>query len=119
VPNSFEGNEEDIPSDVVTKIAAVTNGLVGFLLSMYVSDALARWWTVREEKLGGLFAAIDMINMALHLRHRSGSPYDQWLIEQYGRYSLAVHELIYIQAEMDFQDPSPPDLVRLPSPQRL
>ena len=86
VPNSFEGNEEDIPSDVVTKIAAVTNGLVGFLLSMYVSDALARWWTVREEKLGGLFAAIDMINMALHLRHRSGSPYDQWLIEQYGRY---------------------------------
>jgi hypothetical protein len=98
---AFKGNEALIPANIATPVATVMNGLVGFLLSMYVSDALARWWTVREKMLGGLVAGIDMINMALARRHRSGSDYDEWLIEQYGRMSLAVHELIYIQAERD------------------
>jgi hypothetical protein len=86
------------------------NGLVGFLLSRYVTEALDRWWTVREEKLGGLVAGIDMLNMALARRHRSGSHYDEWLIEQYGRMSLAVHELIYIQAERDLHDDKDHDI---------
>jgi hypothetical protein len=98
---AFKGKETLIPADIVTPVATVMNGLVGFLLSMYVSDALARWWTVREKMLGGLVAGIDMINMALSRRHRSGGNYDEWLIEQYGRMSLAVHELIYIQGERD------------------
>ena len=51
------------------------------------------------EKLDELFNALDTINMLMHLHHRSDSEYDRWLLAQYSRYSSAVHELIYIQAE--------------------
>ena len=92
---------KEIPTDVISKCATITNALVGFLLSLFVRMSVRRWWTMREQCLGGLFAAFDQVNLLLCMYHRSDSAYDKWLLETFARYSLACHELVYVVAERD------------------
>jgi hypothetical protein len=101
VLSSFSHRWDDpdqIPVDVVEQVALITSGLIGFFLSLFVQLSVERWWTMREKSLGGLIAAIDRINLLLTLYHRNGSEYDEWLLDTYGRLSLACHELVYVVA---------------------
>ncbi|CAK0840407.1 unnamed protein product, partial [Prorocentrum cordatum] len=46
-------------------LAAQINQLVPFILGMYVSLSLARWWALRERALGGIFQALSDVCMLM------------------------------------------------------
>merc|ERR1712216_518982 len=56
------GDEEDLKeydTDALVKLAANINGLVPFVLALYVSLVLSRWWALRVQALGVLFNSVS------------------------------------------------------------
>lgn len=73
-------------------LAAQINQLVPFILGMYVSLSLARWWSLRERGLGGIFQALSDVCMLM-----SDACYlDEYrpLHDQLAKFGLASVELV-------------------------
>ena len=111
-------NPATIPIEIVSQCATVTEGIVSFLLSLFVTQVVSRWWTVRKDAVGALVNAVDGINMLVVVFHSTNSPYDMWLRRNVRRYLMAAHELVYIRA-MTYErqsdgeghfDPGDPDM---------
>jgi predicted membrane chloride channel (bestrophin family) len=93
---SYWTDPTKIPTDIVTSLAEITNALVSFLLSLFVTSVVQRWWAVRTEAVGKLFSAMDSLSLLISVFHGSNSSYDQWLRNTLRRYLMAAHEVVYI-----------------------
>lgn len=87
---------ELIDTDRAAELIVYSSALVGFLLVLYISAAVRRWWALRLEALGGLWAAVGDLSLLLsaHLPH--GSRELKALVLRYG---LASFELTFMQAQ--------------------
>lgn len=73
-------------------LAAQINQLVPFVLGMYVSLSLARWWSLRERGLGGIFQALSDVCMLMS----DSCTLDEYrpLHDQLAKFGLASVELV-------------------------
>lgn len=87
---------ELIDTERVGELVVYSSALVGFLLVLYISASVRRWWALRLEALGGLWAAVGDLSLLLsaHLPH--GSAELKALVLRYG---LASFELTFMQAQ--------------------
>lgn len=89
----------DSPENVAhfETLAGYFTALIGFMLGMFVSTLVGRWWSVRNNCIGGLWGAIDDLNLILAIH--MPSPNDRPLKENVLRLCLLSHRLVYNQAQ--------------------
>jgi len=83
----------------IERLTALTNflaALIGFMLGLFVSILIARWWNCRIDCLENLFAALSDAQLFLSVRLGS-SKEDVAIKETCLRYSLLVHRLVYYE----------------------
>mmetsp|Transcript_105415 Transcript_105415/g.186689 ORF Transcript_105415/g.186689 Transcript_105415/m.186689 type:complete len:391 (-) Transcript_105415:137-1309(-) len=78
------------------QISGYFSFVVAIMLGMYVSTGASRWWAMRNTCLGGLWTAINDINLLLATRFRSHE--DRPMKEKVLRLCLLSHRLLYAQA---------------------
>lgn len=94
----------DFETDNVEGVMKFANGLLSFVLGMYVSFGLQRWWAMRTDGVGALIAAVENISfmLSVHVPANTAEVLERKnTILRYGACSLA---LLFQQAS---QDPSP------------
>jgi hypothetical protein len=77
------------------RIAAYSTALLGFMIATFVSNILARWWTLRDKALGGLWQAVT--DTTMYLAVRLTDPADRPFLETMVRYMLLSHRLLYME----------------------
>jgi hypothetical protein len=82
--------------DALTLIAGYSTTLLGFMLSLFVSNIIKRWWTMRDKAIGGLWTAST--DATHYLAIRFTNPEDQPFLETIVRYCLLSHRLLYMEA---------------------
>jgi len=92
--------EKGVIDTFVEVRGTVSSGLF-FLLGPYVGLAIARWWQMRMDLLGGVWGAISDLNMYATTWFSSGSKADRAARELVLRYGLAAHTLLYKAARRD------------------
>jgi len=81
-------------------LATVTTyitALLGFMIGMFVSTSLGRWWSLREKCVGGLHSAISDIQLWLAIRLTD--PEDKHLKDTALRLCLLSHRLVFAEAQ--------------------
>jgi predicted membrane chloride channel (bestrophin family) len=81
------------------RLTSLTNflaALIGFMLGLFVSILIARWWNCRIDCLENLFAALSDVQLFLAVR-LDHSKEDVAVKETCLRYSLLVHRLVYYE----------------------
>jgi len=91
----------DIDSDRnlehIATVTTYTTALLGFMLGMFVTTIVNRWWKMRTQGgVGALWSAINDIMMFLSVR--MPGPEDAVHKETILRLLLAVHRLVFIEA---------------------
>lgn len=81
----------------VESLATQVNQFVPFVLGMYVSLALARWWALRVQALGKLFQALSDISMVMG----TALPQHKWapVHDQMVKLGLASIQLVSLAAK--------------------
>jgi hypothetical protein len=89
---------ETMDSQGVEELARYMNAFVPFVLGLYISLTLTRWWALRVNALGALLEAVAnvMLIIASLLRHPRFMP----LLDQVFRYSMAS-VLLVVKAARD------------------
>jgi len=83
----------------MTLLTSLTNfmaALISFMLGLFVSILIARWWNCRIDCLETLFAALSDVQLFLSVR-LSNSKEDVAIKETCLRYTLLVHRLVYYE----------------------
>jgi predicted membrane chloride channel (bestrophin family) len=81
------------------RLTSLTNflaALIGFMIGLFVSILIARWWNCRIDCLEGLFAALSDVQLFLAVR-LSNSKEDVGIKEICLRYTLLTHRLVYYE----------------------
>jgi len=81
----------------LNRIIRYLNMSVAFLISLYVSKTVQRWWSVREDCLGLLWTSILNLQQILSVYLKEEDEHFKYLILRYG---LLSHALIYKQAQI-------------------
>jgi hypothetical protein len=71
------------------------SGLVGFVLGLFVSLAIGRWWEVRISCYGGWWGNTESVMMYLSAFFPGTSGTDQEVKELFLRYTLLSHAMIF------------------------
>eukprot|EP00929_Paragymnodinium_shiwhaense_P101182 TRINITY_DN64066_c0_g1_i1.p1 TRINITY_DN64066_c0_g1~~TRINITY_DN64066_c0_g1_i1.p1 ORF type:complete len:527 (-),score=93.37 TRINITY_DN64066_c0_g1_i1:146-1726(-) len=74
------------------------NGSLSFLLGLYISSTLSRWWAVRDRCVGEHARAIDDLCMLAAVICSTDSERDRYLRETVRRYGLLASAMLYKQA---------------------
>merc|ERR1719247_2308156 len=91
----FQEYHIDVHDDVV-ELTSLTNflaAMIGFMLGLFASILIARWWSCRIDCLENVFAALSDVQLFLAVR-LSSSKEDVAIKETILRYSLLTHRLI-------------------------
>jgi predicted membrane chloride channel (bestrophin family) len=81
-------------------LATVTTyitALLGFMIGFFVSISLNRWWSLRDNCIGGMHRAIN--DMQLFLAIRLTDPTDRLLKDTALRLCLLAHRLVFMEAQ--------------------
>jgi len=83
--------------EALSSVAACISVVVGFLLGMFVSGSVSRWWSMRNGCLGGLWGAVDDLTLILsaHMPNKR----DRAAKENVLRLSLLSVRLLFAQAQ--------------------
>eukprot|EP00928_Gymnodinium_smaydae_P077792 TRINITY_DN6125_c0_g1_i1.p1 TRINITY_DN6125_c0_g1~~TRINITY_DN6125_c0_g1_i1.p1 ORF type:complete len:419 (-),score=32.62 TRINITY_DN6125_c0_g1_i1:81-1337(-) len=105
--------------DRIDSFATLTNslhGVVTFLLGMYTSTSVSRWWALRNDCIGGLWGAVDDLSLQIAAYFPSDSAADKEVRERVLRWGVLSHELVYKQAraDMDLTDLFEAGLITMP-----
>lgn len=85
----------DSHMDAMRTIAAYSTTLLGFMLSLFVSNVIKRWWTMREKAVGGLWTAVTDTTqfLAIRLTDPADAPFKERIL----RLGLLSHRLLYLE----------------------
>jgi hypothetical protein len=86
----------DTSLKALTTVAGYSTTLLGFMLSLFVSNIISRWWKMRESCVGGLWTATT--DIMLHFSIRLTDPADDEFKERILRLCLLSHRLVYMEA---------------------
>ena len=99
--------EDYVPSEFALLDSILT--LQSFLLGLCVSNALTRWWTIRDNCIGGLWGCIDDLCLVLGTTFAEqtnssslATTRSYSLKERYLRLALASFALLFMEARGDF-----------------
>jgi predicted membrane chloride channel (bestrophin family) len=81
---------------LLTSLTNFLAALIGFMIGLFVSILIARWWSCRIDCLEGLFAALSDIQLFLSVR-LTNSKEDVEIKETCLRYTLLAHRLVYYE----------------------
>lgn len=81
-------------SIVVTLVNAF-HQLLSWLLGFFVSTALARWWTVRNNGIGALWGATSDLTMMISGFYPQDTPAHKEVRDRVLRWGVLSHELLY------------------------
>lgn len=84
--------------DELAAIMEFFNSLLTFLLALYVTRSVARWWEMRQCAVGGLWDAIGCMSMWAAAWWDSGSEQDAAARALVLRYGLVLHSLLFKEA---------------------
>jgi len=84
-------------SESFETMANYFTGLLGFMISMFVTTLFGRWWKIRVDGIGGLWGAVDDLIMILsiHMPEKKDRPAKERIL----RLGLLSHRLVYLQAQ--------------------
>jgi predicted membrane chloride channel (bestrophin family) len=82
--------------DRLTSLTNFLAALIGFMLGLFVSILIARWWNCRIDCLENLFASLSDVLLFLSVR-LSDSKEDAAIKETCLRYALLAHRLVYYE----------------------
>ena len=85
------------------------NSLLTFLLALYVSRAVERWWEMRVRCIGGLWDAIDSLCMWAAAWWSRGSSQDTAARALVLRYGLLSHALLFKAARGELREAENPN----------
>ena len=84
--------------DELSELQHFLNGLLAFLLALYVSNAVARWWEMRNACVGVLWDSIDRLSMWAAAWMSTGTVADTAARALILRYGLLSHALLFKHA---------------------
>merc|ERR1719379_1847022 len=87
----------------LTSLTNFLAAMIGFMLGLYVSILIARWWNCRIDCLESLFAALSDVVLFLAVR-LSDSKEDAVIKETCLRYTLLTHRLVYYEVRSMNED---------------
>lgn len=82
-------------------LANTFHGIVTFLLGFFVSSCVGRWWSVRNDAIGGLWGAMSDLSLLVSAYFPQPEGPDREVRERVLRWALLSHELIYKQARAE------------------
>lgn len=86
---------ELISTDRISEVVAYSSELLALLLVAHLAVAVRRWWSMRAEALGGLWAASGDLALLLSAHLPAAAELKALVL----RYSLASLELLFMQAQ--------------------
>ena len=92
-PKDFFPGRDAFTLGGLTYLLGYVNAFMSFLLGLYVSSAVSRWWNIRLNCVGGLWGAIDDLMIYAAAWWSSGSEADsaaRKLVLRYGTLSFAL-----------------------------
>ena len=96
IDSSARGEHYDL--DELYELHHFFNGLLAFLLALYVSRAVARWWEMRIACVGALWDSIDRLSLWAAAWWSAGTAADTAARALVLRYGLLSHALLFKQA---------------------
>mmetsp|Transcript_5248 Transcript_5248/g.8804 ORF Transcript_5248/g.8804 Transcript_5248/m.8804 type:complete len:324 (+) Transcript_5248:2-973(+) len=81
--------------ETLTTLNGTVSAGLFFLLGPFVSLAIARWWQMRMDLLGGVWGVVADLNIYAATWFSSNSEADRTARELVQRYGLAAHTLLY------------------------
>lgn len=120
LPEGREHYRDDIAD--LDELFMFFNSLLSFLLALYVSRAVERWWEMRIACIGALWDTIDRLSMWAAAWWGRGTPEDTAARALVLRYGLLSHALLFKEARGELseaQDPRKAGLEDLMSQQLL
>ena len=108
----FPGRDAFDLSEISNALGFI-NSLLGFLLGLYVSSAVSRWWSMRMNCVGGLWGCVDDLMLWAAAWWSSGSEADDMarhIVLRYGQLSMI---LFFAQARGELSETDDPDTAGL------
>eukprot|EP00928_Gymnodinium_smaydae_P015792 TRINITY_DN15864_c0_g2_i1.p1 TRINITY_DN15864_c0_g2~~TRINITY_DN15864_c0_g2_i1.p1 ORF type:complete len:395 (-),score=27.01 TRINITY_DN15864_c0_g2_i1:66-1250(-) len=92
--------------DSFEKLTNCLHVVVTFLLGLYASTSVSRWWALRNDCIGGLWGAVSDLSLLMAAYFPSSSSADKDVRWRVLRWGVLSHELVYKQArgDMDLKD---------------
>jgi len=98
----FGKSAETLDLSNLESMTKYMSSLTGFILGLFVSLALGRWWSMRTDCLGELWGAITDVSYTLALAFpESSDPSYLEMRSRAIRYGLASHALVFKTAQQD------------------
>jgi hypothetical protein len=89
--------DSDKNLDHLATVTTYITALLGFMIGFFVSISLNRWWSLRDNCIGGMHRAIN--DMQLFLAIRLTDPSDHLLKDTALRLCLLAHRLVFMEAQ--------------------
>lgn len=100
---ALPGGAELYDLDELTDLLNFFNALLSFLLALYVSSSVKRWWDMRVTCIGELWDSTCRLSMWASAWWCSGSSQDSAARALVLRYGLAAHALLFKEARGELQ----------------